>query len=205
MDPPRDINKDAAPVTTEKKIEDLYNLIRGIGFCMMTTHCKDTGKLVSRAMSPRPPEAADAPADLYFFVNEMSPKIKDIEANPNVNLAFHKQTTSEWISISGTAEIVRDRTKIKQLYGLDVKPWFGDLHDGLHDGGPDDPRIALILVTADTVHYCLKDTGPTIQTLRIAKSLITGEPPKLSVERTLEHDELCHGRNLRKMSDSIVE
>ena len=53
MDPPREVNKDLSSVTTEQKIEDLYNLIRGIGFCMMTTHCKDTGKLVSRAMSPR--------------------------------------------------------------------------------------------------------------------------------------------------------
>ena len=120
-------------------------------------------------------------------------------------MAFHKQNTSEWISISGTAEIVRDRNKIKQLYSPDVRPWFGDLHDGIHDGGPEDPRIALILVTADTVHYCLKDTGPTVQTLRIAKSLITGEPPKVAVERTLEKDELKHGRHLREMNDSIVE
>ena len=53
MDPARDANKDATPVTTEKKIEDLYALIRGIGFCMMTTRCPKTGRLVSRAMSPR--------------------------------------------------------------------------------------------------------------------------------------------------------
>ncbi|KAI7852466.1 protein bli-3 [Circinella umbellata] len=202
MDPPREVNKDSSTVTTEKKIEDLYNLISGIGFCMMTTHCKDTGKLVSRAMSPQTP---DAPADLWFYVNENSPKVQDIEADPNVNLAFHKQNTSEWISISGTAQIVRDRNKIKKFYSPDVRPWFGDLHDGIHDGGPDDPRIALILVTADTVHYCLKDTGPTVQTFRIAKSLITGEPPKVSVERTLEQDELKHGRHLREMDDSIVE
>ncbi|KAI9495463.1 hypothetical protein BDB00DRAFT_813450 [Zychaea mexicana] len=239
MDPPREVNKDPNPVTTEKKIEDLYNLIRGIGFCMMTTVCKDTGGLVSRAMSPRAvssfsyntslfalligekinqvvtfhlstkqyhkPEAADAPADLWFFVNATSPKIKDIEANPNVNLAFHKQSTSEWISVSGKAEIVHDRSKIKQLYSVDLKPWFGDLHDGTHDGGPDDPRIALIFVTAESVHYSLKDTAAPLQIWRITKGMITGEAPKVSAERSLEEDELHHGRNIRKMGDSVVE
>ncbi|KAI8141155.1 hypothetical protein BJV82DRAFT_580499 [Fennellomyces sp. T-0311] len=204
MDPAREINKDASPVTTEKKIEDLYKLIRGIGFCMMTTRCPKTGRLVSRAMSPRTPEA-DAPADLYFFANNSSHKFEELEADPNVNLAFHNHATSEWISISGTAKIVNDRQKIKDLYAPDVKPWFGDLKDGVHDGGPDDPRISLISVVADTVHYCYKDTLAPLQVWRIARGMITGETPHVSAERTLESDELQHGRNVRKLEESIVD
>lgn len=52
-DPVRDVNTDT-DTGADKKIEDLYKLIEGIKFCMMTTRCASTGRLVSRCMSHCP-------------------------------------------------------------------------------------------------------------------------------------------------------
>lgn len=179
--PVREVNQDLK-TSVEKKIEDLYHLIEGIHVCMMTTRCEETGKLVSRAMSPRKPDPK-IPADLWFIANNTTHKFQELQADPNINLAFYKAGTSEWISVSGTAEIVNDRQKIDELYEADIKAWFGDLGDGVHDGGPSDPRISLIFVKADTVHYSLKDRSMPVQVFNIAKGMVTGQPPKVSAER----------------------
>ncbi|KAL0084887.1 putative bli-3 protein [Phycomyces blakesleeanus] len=195
-------NKDLV-TGTEKKIEDLYKLIDGIKVCMMTTRCADTGRLFSRAMSPRIPDE-HVPADLWFFTNNSSHKLDELVKDPNVNLGFYKPSTAEWISVSGTATLVDDRTKIKELYTPDIKAWFGDLNDGINDGGPNDPRIGLIFVKADTVHYSLKDVSAPVQIWNIAKGMITGEPPKVSAERELSSSELQNARRFEGVNKPLV-
>jgi general stress protein 26 len=180
-DPVREVNQDLT-ASPDKKIDDLYHLIEGISVCMMTTRCENTGKLVSRAMSPRKPDSK-TPADLWFFANNTTHKFEELKADPNVNLGFYKPGTSEWVSVSGTAKIVNDRQKIEELYDVDIRAWFGDLGDGVHDGGAKDPRISLIFVKADTVHYSLKDRSLPVQMFNIAKGMATGQPPKVSAER----------------------
>jgi len=45
----------------------------------------------------------------------------------------------EWVSISGKAELSKDRTKVAKYYSPTLKAWLGDLGDGIHDGSPNDP------------------------------------------------------------------
>ncbi|KAI9023539.1 putative bli-3 protein [Phycomyces nitens] len=201
-DPVREVNKDLV-TGTEKKIEDLHRLIEGIKVCMMTTRCSDTGRLFSRAMSPRMPDGR-VPADLWFFTNNSSHKLDELVKDPNVNLGFYKPSTAEWISVSGTATLVNDREKIAELYAPDIKAWFGDLKDGINDGGPNDPRIGLIFVKAETVHYSLKDVSAPIQIWNIAKGMITGEPPKVSADRELNSSELQDARRFEAIDKPLT-
>ncbi|KAI8388150.1 putative BLI-3 blue-light-inducible Bli-3 protein [Radiomyces spectabilis] len=201
-DPVHEKNLDLS-TSTEKKIEDLYKLIEGIKICMMTTRCAKTGRLVSRAMAPRTPKK-DQPADLWFFANNTTHKFDELQEDPNVNLAFFSQSTFEWVSVSGTAEVVNDRAKVKELYAPDIKAWFADMGDGVHDGGPTDPRISLIFVKADTVHYSMKDTFGPVQVWNIAKGMVTGEAPKVSAERDLNAEELRDARRTEGLDKSLT-
>ena len=45
----------------------------------------------------------------------------------------------EWVSISGKAELSKDRPKVEKYYSPTLKAWLGDLGDGIHDGSPNDP------------------------------------------------------------------
>lgn len=85
-----------------------------------------------------------------------------------------------------------------------VKAWFGDLKDGVRDGGPDDPRVSLIFVEAETVHYSKKDTATPVQIWNIAKGIFTGEPPKVSAERNLDTQELKHAREVNQLDNAVV-
>lgn len=74
----------------------------------------------------------------------------------------------------------------------------------MHDGGPNDPRVSLIFVEAETVHYSKKDTPTPVQIWNIAKGIITGEPRKVSADRNLDTQELQHAREVNQLEDNVV-
>jgi general stress protein 26 len=172
-------------VPLEKKLEDLYKLIDGIETAMLTTR-KPDGSLVSRAMQT---QRRTAGVDLWFMSNWFSEKLDEIATNPQVNVSYYRDRTREWVSVSGRAIISRDRNLIRGLYQPDWKAWLGD-NGGAEDGGADDPRIALILVTAESVTYSKKDRPTPVVLFNLVKGMITGEPPKVADLREVSGDEL---------------
>src|ERR1044071_2187473 len=177
-------------VPLEKNLDALYKLIDGIEVAMVTTRRAD-GHLVSRPMQT---QRRTTGTDLWFMTNAESEKFEELVHDPHVNLAYYKDRTREWVSVSGHAILSRDRDLIDSLYQPDWKIWLGDEGDGKHDGGPHDPRIALILVEADTVVYSKKDRPMPMVLFQMAKALITGQPPKVADLRELGRSELMAPR-----------
>lgn len=134
--------------STNTKLDELHELIHDIEIAMLTTRRAD-GQLVSRPMAT---QKQNPIADLWFVTSIDTHKVDELEAEPNVNLSYLDGGSMEWVSVSGTASINRDRALISALYQPDWKAWFGD-EGGARDGGPDDPRLALILIEASSAHY----------------------------------------------------
>ena len=172
-------------VPLEKKLDDLYKLIDGMEVAMMTTRRPD-GQLVSRPMQTQERRSG---TDLWFVANIESHKLEELATDPHVNLAYYKDRTREWVSVSGTAIISRDKDLIHEFYKPDWRAWFGD-EGGKRDGGPDDPRIALLLVEAQSVTYSKKDRPAPLVLFNVVKGIVTGEPPKTSDVRELTEREI---------------
>lgn len=82
--------------------------------------------------------------DFLFLANANSTKVKDLEANKEVQLSFRDSKTEDWVSVTGEVVcMTNDDPRIKEIYSKPVKVWFGDIGDGVHDGGPEDPRMKL--------------------------------------------------------------
>ncbi|RAL66657.1 hypothetical protein DID88_006342 [Monilinia fructigena] len=64
-------------------------------------------------------------------------------------------SSGEWASISGLSSLETSRLTIEKYYSPTLKAWLGDLGDGVHDGGPKDPRIGIIRVDAKTATYAI--------------------------------------------------
>ena len=96
----------------------------------------------------------------------------------------------EWASVSGTAVIITDRDVVRKYYSPALKAWLGDLGDGKHDGGPEDPRIGVIKVTAKTATYAITSSTFITRGLEIAKGMVTGESPKVNKLREITEEEL---------------
>jgi general stress protein 26 len=178
-----DRNREEAPL--DKKLEDLYSLIEGIEIAMFTTRRPD-GQLVSRPMATQTQAEG---SDLWFVTDIASHKLDELEFDPQVNLAYYKDRTREWVSVSGTATISQDRRAIHELYQKDWKAWFGDL-GGERDGGPDDPRLALVLVDVQSVVYLKVNKPAPLVLFEVAKGMLTGTPPKVGDQRQLTGEEI---------------
>src|SRR5262249_47728376 len=100
-----------APEPSPERLNRLYELIEDIEGAMLTTRRRD-GSLVSRPMATQ--RRADG-AHFWFVAASDSARVREIASDPNVNLAYYKDRTREWVSISGTARLSRDRAKIREL------------------------------------------------------------------------------------------
>jgi general stress protein 26 len=178
-----DPNRDNAPLS--KKLDDLYKLIEGIEIAMFTTRRPD-GYLVSRPMATQTQAEG---SDLWFVTDVESHKLDELELDPHVNLAYYRDRTREWVSVSGTATVSQDRRAIRELYRRDWKAWFGD-QGGARDGGPEDPRLALILVDVDSVTYLKVNKPAPLVLFEVAKGMVTGTPPKVGAQRVVTGAEI---------------
>jgi general stress protein 26 len=170
-------------VSTREKIDDLYELIDGIEIAMLTTRRRD-GRLVSRAMET---QERTRGADIWFVTNRDSHKLEELAHDDQVNVAYLKN--GEWVSVSGRAILSRDPDLVRGLYKPDWKAWFPD-EGGDRDGSPDDPRIVLILIEAESVTYTKRNKPRPLVLFEIAKAMVTGRAPDVADVRTVGEREL---------------
>jgi general stress protein 26 len=171
----------ATPGCMKSELDTFYQLVDKIEIAMMTTRRCD-GHLRSRPMATQKRRAG---ADLWFVTEKGSAKTVDISHHSQVNLAYFRQSSMEWISVSGVARLTDDREKIRQLYAPDWKMWFPDQGDPRH-GTPEDPRFELIAVD---IHFAdfLEITKPKpVVLFELAKGWMTGETPDVGEMHRIE-------------------
>ena len=100
------------------------------------------------------------------------------------------QPSGEWASISGDATVEKDREVVKKYYSPGLRAWIGDLGDGTHDGGPNDPRIVVISVKAKTAQYSISKSTMIGAVVELAKGVATGEAPDINRIRILSSEDL---------------
>lgn len=202
-------NKTADPYTAKntdetslkEKVEDFTQFVDRTKFCLLTTKTSD-GLLVSRAMALAAKEGKGV--DLIFHTNTESGKTDDLENSPDVNVGFI-DSAGEWASVSGKAKVETDRSRVREHYSPALKAWLGDLGDGKHDGGPEDPRIGLIRVSTKTITYAVSRKNFITSTIEVAKGIVTGESPAVNKLRHLEEAELQQCKSTLKSSSEIFE
>ena len=163
------------------ELQQLYEMIDEIEVAMMTTRREDD-HLESRAMATQKRAAG---ADLWFVAADGTGKLADIERDPHVNLAYYKDRTREWISVSGLATLSRDREKIRELYAPDWKIWFGEDGDPRH-GTADDPRVVLIGIEIHAASFLDISKPQPLVLFELAKGLLTGDRVEIGETRRIE-------------------
>jgi len=103
---------------------------------------------------------------LWFMVGLDSRKVKDVQRFDQAMVIG--QHSSRWIHLSGKAEIVSDRTKVRELWNKVHEAWF--------PLGPDDPNVGLIHFQPEHAEYWDNSGMVGIKYLfEVAVSLFTGQ------------------------------
>lgn len=148
--------------TRAAAIEKLIVLIKDIDFAMLTTVDTD-GVLRSRPMSTQKTEFY---GDLWFFTSDKTHKTEEIEKDNRVNLSYAKPDDNVYVSVSGTASVVKDRTKMEELWNPILKAWFPD--------GLDTPGICLLRVNVEQAEYWDSPSSTIVQIAGFVKAMVTG-------------------------------
>ena len=163
------------------ELEKMYEQIEEIDIAMMTTRRPD-GHLQSRAMATQ----KRAPgADLWFVTLDETEKLRDLAGDPHVNLTYYKDRTREWVSVSGIAQVTRDRQKIHDLYAPDWPAWFPKEDDPRH-GTKDDPRMVLIGVDVHAAMFLEVNKPQPVVLFEVVKGWLTGSTPELGEMHRVE-------------------
>jgi hypothetical protein len=88
---------------------------------------------------------------------------------------------------------------VKKYYSPALKAWLGDLGDGKHDGGPEDPRIGVIRVEAKTATYAVVRKNAISRAAEMAQGVVTGKAPAVNKLRELSEQEIETWRSSNKM------
>lgn len=114
-------------------IDHVWREISRIETCMMTTQG-------GRAMRARPMlGTADRTSQRIWFISDRSfPQEAGLCRDPRVCLTYVDPRGDTFLSVSGRAEMMDDRDKLRELWRPVIDAWF--------EGGPEDPAVRLIAV-----------------------------------------------------------
>jgi len=132
---------------TNSPVTKLNELIKGIDYAMLTT-IRPNGRLHSCPMATA---GADGDGVLWFFSGNNTEKVEAIKSDPRVNLAYSDSDSQRYVSITGSAEPVRDHAKTKELWNPRYNAWFPK--------GIEDPNLILLRVNIQAAEYWDETVG----------------------------------------------
>jgi general stress protein 26 len=131
----------------QMSLSDLSEKMQQIDFAMFFTRAAN-GALAGRPMSNN--GDVEYRGDSFFFSFENAHTIADIERDAAVALSFAGKSgllgsRPLFISVEGTAALIRDKKEFAAHWNKDLDQWF--------EQGIDTPGVVLIRVHASRIHY----------------------------------------------------
>lgn len=145
------------------QVDTLKDKIKDIRIAILTTQEPD-GDFHGRPMYT---QEMDPDGSLWFFTHEDSNKVREVRRNNKVSLSYSDEASETYVATSCTAEVVKDRAKIDQLWSDMLKAYFPN--------GKDDPNIALLKINTHQAEYWDRPGGRMASLFQQVKGAITGQ------------------------------
>jgi general stress protein 26 len=127
--------------------QQFRDLVRDIPFAMFTTVTAGGG------LRSRPMVASENAFDgtLWFFTRSSSAVAQEVAGNRMVNVTYVSAPEDRFVSVSGSASVVRDVERAAGMWSSVYNQWFA--------GGPSDPDLSLIKIETDRVEFWDRKAG----------------------------------------------
>jgi general stress protein 26 len=146
----------------QTEFEKLGELIKDIRIAMVTTVETD-GTLHTRPLAAL---RYENDGQLWFYTAVDSAKVNEVTHDVRASVAFADIDQEAYVAASGTADIVNDRQRIRDLWTTFAAPWF--------PLGPEDPNLALLRVHVERAEYWTSP-GKAAYLFGVAKAAMTGK------------------------------
>ena len=127
--------------------QQFRDLVRDIPFAMFTTVTAGGG------LRSRPMVASERAFDgaLWFFTRMSSAVAQEIAGNAMVNVTYVSAPEDRFVSVSGSASVVRDVERAGSMWAPAYNQWF--------PGGAADPELSLIRIDVARIEFWDRKTG----------------------------------------------
>ena len=155
---------DVKNISDNESVEKIKKLAKEADACLFCTKI-ETGKPFS--MRPMNTRDIDDDGNLWFLSDKDSTKNMELKNDDKVQLLFSGSNHTDYLSVYGTATILYDRNKIKEIWTPIAKAWFKE--------GEDDPNISVIKVQPSEGYYWDTQHGRIVSIAKIALSMVSGK------------------------------
>lgn len=148
----------------EDALKKFKKLAEEVNICMFMTSAQDDQE------HTRPMATIDVEDNgtLWFYTDIRSIKVEEVTIDKQVHLTYAHPGKDSYMDVRGTSSIVTDRALIKAKWKPVVKAYFPN--------GADDPNLALMKVTPQSVYYWESESGKMLQMIKMAVAAVTGKP-----------------------------
>jgi general stress protein 26 len=128
-------------------VQQFRDLVKDIPFAMFTTVTAGGG------LRSRPMVASENAFDgtLWFFTRTSSAVAQEVAGSRMVNVTYVSAPEDRFVSVSGSASVVRDVERAAGMWSSAYNQWFA--------GGPSDPELSLIRIETDRVEFWDRKAG----------------------------------------------
>jgi len=128
-------------------VQQFKDLVKDIPFAMFTTVTAGGG------LRSRPMVASENAFDgtLWFFTRTSSAVAQEVAGNRMVNVTYVSAPEDRFVSVSGSASVVRDVERAAGMWSSAYNQWFA--------GGPSDPELSLIRIEIERVEFWDRKAG----------------------------------------------
>ena len=150
----------------EVAIKKFKELVNDINICMFTTIDK------GHAITSRPmvTTSVDDEGNAWFFTNEFSEKVHEVNEDNAVNLIYSHPVKNIYLNVKGSSSLIIDRKKMEELWEPSLVSWFPQ--------GLDDPKICLIKVATETAHFWNNSSSKMGLLFHMIRSITKGDTYK---------------------------
>lgn len=153
------------------RFEKLKHLISDIEIAMMT-NIEENGYMRSRPMFL---SKLDFDGTLWFFTNEHTHKVEEVNKNHLVNLTFANAANQTFVSILGQVEVINDHGLYRELWDPMLRAWFPE--------GLKDPDLAVMKVTPIEAEYWDASDSRMVRFFEVIKTIFTEHRPESEHEK----------------------
>jgi general stress protein 26 len=154
--------------TNQEAVETIKKMIDKIETAMLTTISAEG--LVSRPMQT---QDIEFDGDPWFLTSKETDKYQELLKNPSVNVAY---VDKSYVSIRGTAELVEDIERKKELWSPRYEAYLGTKYE--------DPKVVLIKVNTEAAEYW--ETGNTTKSVKQVLKKVVGKDDENEINKTVD-------------------
>ncbi len=150
---------------SDDKLGKLWDMIKDVKIAMLTS--EDGGQLRARPMAASQKEFD---GNLWFFTRASAHKVREVQQDEHVGVTYADPGSQNYVSLSGTASLVRDGGAITEHWSEVMRTWFPK--------GKDDPDIALLKVHVTQAEYWDAPNSTMLHAYGYVKAALTGQSPQ---------------------------